>query len=579
MPRRARHGRRQRLARRLGSRRSPTSPRRRSSARRATAASPTAATSAPRAARAPFLLFLNPDARIDAGVARRARRRRCAPTRRAALVGPRILDDDGSLAFSLRRFPRLRSTFAKALFLHRLLAAAPPWTDELVRDPAAYERAGTRRVGVGRLHARPPRRLRGDRRLRRGPVPLLRGHRPLPAPLAGRPRRALRARRASCATSAAPRRAPARRRRSPRAAACYYARKHRGRVAARLEALGVALDEATHALAALTRPGRAPRAPGRAARRARRRRALMRRPLLVPDALGTPGIGTTAWQQVAGLAEHGVEVTVVAATLRAAAPGGVRADRDAAAAAASRSPFRRARARPRACACTTAASPRCCAGARRRRRRPRLAARRRAHARGGARLGIPGAARAPERAHRRSRSATVERGPRASSASRADRVEPARPPPGAARARGARVRGAPTRLLCPSDFVAGTFRDAGVPRRAAAAPPLRLRPRALRRRRAARRRPRRSRSASSAAASRARACTSRCGRGWTPARAERRPLRDRRRDRPRLPRACSSRCSRTRASSEHGFVADPAALMRVARRARAARRSRRAARS
>ena len=34
----------------------------------------------------------------------------------------------------------------------------------------------------------------------------------------------------------------------------YYARKHRGRVAARLEALGVALDEATHAAAALTRP-------------------------------------------------------------------------------------------------------------------------------------------------------------------------------------------------------------------------------------------------------------------------------------------------------------------------------------
>ena len=34
----------------------------------------------------------------------------------------------------------------------------------------------------------------------------------------------------------------------------YYARKHRGRVAARLEAAGVALDEATHAVAALTRP-------------------------------------------------------------------------------------------------------------------------------------------------------------------------------------------------------------------------------------------------------------------------------------------------------------------------------------
>ena len=42
---------------------------------------------------------------------------------RSALVGPRMLDEDGALAWSLRRFPRQRSTFAQALFLHRLLAA------------------------------------------------------------------------------------------------------------------------------------------------------------------------------------------------------------------------------------------------------------------------------------------------------------------------------------------------------------------------------------------------------------------------------------------------------------------------
>src|SRR4051812_31996425 len=90
---------------------------------------------------APYLLFLNPDARIDAGsLAALTAVLEADP--QTALVAPRILDDDGSLAYSLRRFPRLRSTFAKALFLHRLFPLAP-WTDELVRDPAAYERAAT----------------------------------------------------------------------------------------------------------------------------------------------------------------------------------------------------------------------------------------------------------------------------------------------------------------------------------------------------------------------------------------------------------------------------------------------------
>jgi GT2 family glycosyltransferase len=46
------------------------------------------------------------------------------------------------VAPSQRRFPRLRSTFAQALFLHRLAPEAP-WVDELIREPSAYERAGT----------------------------------------------------------------------------------------------------------------------------------------------------------------------------------------------------------------------------------------------------------------------------------------------------------------------------------------------------------------------------------------------------------------------------------------------------
>jgi len=86
---------------------------------------------------APFLLFLNPDARMDRG-ALDAMLAVLQSDPAAGLVGPRILEDDG-LAWSLRRFPRHRSTFAQALFLHRLWPQAD-WADELVRDVTAYER-------------------------------------------------------------------------------------------------------------------------------------------------------------------------------------------------------------------------------------------------------------------------------------------------------------------------------------------------------------------------------------------------------------------------------------------------------
>ncbi|HEX5620187.1 MAG TPA: glycosyltransferase family 2 protein [Solirubrobacteraceae bacterium] len=85
---------------------------------------------------APYLLFLNPDARLDA-VALEAMIAVLRDDPRVGLVGPRILDDDGSLSWSLRRYPRLRSTYAQALFLHRLFPRAA-WTDELIRDESAY---------------------------------------------------------------------------------------------------------------------------------------------------------------------------------------------------------------------------------------------------------------------------------------------------------------------------------------------------------------------------------------------------------------------------------------------------------
>jgi N-acetylglucosaminyl-diphospho-decaprenol L-rhamnosyltransferase len=87
-----------------------------------------------------YVLLLNPDARIDADA---------LGTLVAALddeprlgaAAPRIMDSDGSLDYSQRRFPRLRSTYAQALFLHRLFPTAA-WSDELVRDESAYATRG-----------------------------------------------------------------------------------------------------------------------------------------------------------------------------------------------------------------------------------------------------------------------------------------------------------------------------------------------------------------------------------------------------------------------------------------------------
>lgn len=93
-----------------------------------------------RSGEAPAVLFLNPDASIDeASLARLARALDEAPG--AGIVAPKILEG-GSLAFSQRRFPRLRSTYARALFLHRLFPTAA-WADEHVRDEGSYSRAGS----------------------------------------------------------------------------------------------------------------------------------------------------------------------------------------------------------------------------------------------------------------------------------------------------------------------------------------------------------------------------------------------------------------------------------------------------
>jgi N-acetylglucosaminyl-diphospho-decaprenol L-rhamnosyltransferase len=85
---------------------------------------------------APYVLLLNPEARMDAAAVR-ALARVLDEDPRVGAVAPLIRDDDGSIEWSQRRFPRLRSTYAQALFLHRVFPEAT-WTDELVRDEAAY---------------------------------------------------------------------------------------------------------------------------------------------------------------------------------------------------------------------------------------------------------------------------------------------------------------------------------------------------------------------------------------------------------------------------------------------------------
>jgi len=89
-----------------------------------------------RSTSSPYVLFLNPDARMSPAAIRELANHAEQRSSIAAL-GPRLVTASGDLDYSLRRFPRLRSTFARALFLHRLWPNAS-WVDEVIRDPVAY---------------------------------------------------------------------------------------------------------------------------------------------------------------------------------------------------------------------------------------------------------------------------------------------------------------------------------------------------------------------------------------------------------------------------------------------------------
>ena len=77
---------------------------------------------------------LNPDSEIDGRRIERSHRLEIDPSLGAA--APRDHPPGRNRTdYSLRRFPRLRSTYAQVLFLHRVFPSAT-WADELVRDSA-----------------------------------------------------------------------------------------------------------------------------------------------------------------------------------------------------------------------------------------------------------------------------------------------------------------------------------------------------------------------------------------------------------------------------------------------------------
>jgi glycosyltransferase involved in cell wall biosynthesis len=176
-----------------------------------------------------------------------------------------------------------------------------------------------------------------------------------------------------------------------------------------------------------------------------------------PTRLGTTGIGTTAWHGVAGLADHGVDVTVICASCERALPAAVRVI-ETLRPAGVKIPFR-AFGFDRA----VQLHDRRAAAALRRLRTDivhtwPLGAERTLVAAG--ELGIASVLERPN-AHTEFAFAAVERVRRELGLAMDPSSPHMRRPERLAREEREYARAGA--LLCPSDFVAGTFRDAGVP--------------------------------------------------------------------------------------------------------------------
>ena len=87
---------------------------------------------------APHVVFINPDARIDADGVRRLVAALEADD--VGLTAPRILNEDGTVQQSQHRFPTHAATWTQALLLHRLFPGAA-WAHEDIVEPEAYARS------------------------------------------------------------------------------------------------------------------------------------------------------------------------------------------------------------------------------------------------------------------------------------------------------------------------------------------------------------------------------------------------------------------------------------------------------
>jgi N-acetylglucosaminyl-diphospho-decaprenol L-rhamnosyltransferase len=85
---------------------------------------------------APFVLFLNADTQIGAVSVRRLIAA-MSNNGTAGATAPRLVGADGTVELSQRKFPRLRYTFAEALFLHRFTSAG--WASDALRKKTDYQ--------------------------------------------------------------------------------------------------------------------------------------------------------------------------------------------------------------------------------------------------------------------------------------------------------------------------------------------------------------------------------------------------------------------------------------------------------
>lgn len=92
-----------------------------------------------RAGTGEYVLFLNPDATIEVDDLVRLKQV-LDDDADVGIAAPRFFYSDGTPAHYLRRFPQIRSTYARAFFLHRMLVRAA--SDEVIRDAAAYATSG-----------------------------------------------------------------------------------------------------------------------------------------------------------------------------------------------------------------------------------------------------------------------------------------------------------------------------------------------------------------------------------------------------------------------------------------------------